>query len=115
VVAQVALSVVLVVAAGLFAHSLAGLRSINPGFVARNVVTFSLDYPQAWKAADKDKHRATLLARLSECPASTRSVMGCQDPTAAAPGARESAFRDRTARPLRALRLTSSIVGTGVL
>ncbi|MGD0365456.1 MAG: ABC transporter permease [Bryobacteraceae bacterium] len=68
VVAQVALSVVLVVAAALFAHSLAGLRAINPGFVARNVLTFSLDYPQAWKAADKDKHRARLLARLSAVP-----------------------------------------------
>jgi len=68
VVMQVALSVVLVVAAGLFAHSLAGLRSINPGFVAQNVVTFSLDYPQAWKGADKAKHRERLLARLTEVP-----------------------------------------------
>jgi predicted permease len=68
VVAQVALSVVLVVAAGLFAHSLAGLRSINPGFVAQNVITFSLDYPQAWKGADKRKHRERLLARLSGVP-----------------------------------------------
>jgi predicted permease len=64
----VALSVVLVVAAGLFAHSLAGLRSINPGFVAQNVVTFSLDYPRAWKAVDKEKHRERLLARLTEVP-----------------------------------------------
>jgi len=68
VVAQVALSVVLVVAAGLFAHSLAGLRSINPGFVAQNVVTFSLDYPRAWKGADKEKHRERMLARLTEVP-----------------------------------------------
>jgi predicted permease len=60
--------VVLVVAAGLFAHSLAGLRSINPGFVDRNVVTFSLDYPRAWKSADKEKHRERLLARLTEVP-----------------------------------------------
>jgi len=68
VVLQVALSVVLVVAAGLFAHSLAGLRSINPGFAAQNVATFSLDYPQAWKGADKEKHRERLLARLTEVP-----------------------------------------------
>ena len=66
--AQVALSVVLVVAAGLFARSLAGLRSINPGFVAQSVMTFSLDYPQAWKGADKEKHRERLLARLAEVP-----------------------------------------------
>ena len=68
VVLQVALSVVLVAMAGLFAHSLAGLRSINPGFVAQNVVTFSLDYPRAWKSADKQKHRERLLASLSEVP-----------------------------------------------
>jgi predicted permease len=68
VVAQVALSVVLVVAAGLFAHSLAGLRSIDPGFSARNVVTFSLDYPRAWKDADRETHRERLLARLAEAP-----------------------------------------------
>jgi predicted permease len=68
VVLQVALSVVLVAAAGLFAHSLAGLRSINPGFAAQNVVTFSLDYPQAWKGADKEKHRERLLVRLAAVP-----------------------------------------------
>ena len=68
VVVQVALSVVLVVTAGLFAHSLAGLRSINPGFVAQNVVTFSLDYPRAWKDADKRNHRERLLAELTEVP-----------------------------------------------
>ncbi len=68
VVAQVALSVVLVVVAGLFAHSLAGLRAINPGFTTENVLTFSLDYPRAWKDADKDKHRDRLIARLSALP-----------------------------------------------
>ncbi|MGA2574898.1 MAG: ABC transporter permease [Bryobacteraceae bacterium] len=68
VVVQVALSVVLVAAAGLFAHSLAGLRSINTGFAAQNVVTFSLDYPRAWKSVDHEKHRDTLLARLSAVP-----------------------------------------------
>jgi putative ABC transport system permease protein len=68
VVLQVALSLVLVVAAGLFAHSLAGLRSINPGFDAHNVVTFSMDYPHAWKGADKQKHRTMLLARLAQVP-----------------------------------------------
>jgi hypothetical protein len=57
VVVQVALSVVLVAAAGLFAHSLAGLRSINTGFAAQNVVTFSLDYPRAWKCGPRKTPR----------------------------------------------------------
>jgi predicted permease len=68
VVAQVAFSVVLVVSAGLFAHSLAGLRAINPGFSAQSVATFSLDYPRAWKRVDKEKFRALLLARVRPFP-----------------------------------------------
>jgi predicted permease len=68
VVVQVALSVVLVVTAGLFAHSLAGLRSINLGFVPEHVVTFSLDYPRAWKGANKERHRDRLLALLTAVP-----------------------------------------------
>jgi len=80
VVAQVALSVVLVAAAGLFAHSLADLRSINPGFAPQNVLTFSLDYPRAWKSADKDKHRERLLARLAEVPGITSISYGVPGP-----------------------------------
>jgi len=80
VVVQVALSVVLVVAAGLFAHSLADLRSIDPGFVAQNVVTFSLDYPRAWKDADKVKHRERLLARLGEVPGIVSNSYGMPGP-----------------------------------
>jgi len=80
VVVQVALSVVLVVAAGLFAHSLAGLRSIDPGFVAQNVVTFSLDYPRAWKDADKEKHRDMMLARLAEVPGISSISYGIPGP-----------------------------------
>jgi putative ABC transport system permease protein len=68
VIAQVAFSVVLVVMAGLFAHSLAGLRSINPGFTHQNVMTFALDYPRAWKDADKDRFRDGMLARVASLP-----------------------------------------------
>jgi predicted permease len=43
VVAQVALSALLLVGAGLFARSLYNLRSLNPGFVADNLLQFSVD------------------------------------------------------------------------
>jgi predicted permease len=43
VVAQVALSVLLLAGAGLFARSLYNLRSLNPGFVTENLLEFSLD------------------------------------------------------------------------
>ena len=43
VVAQVALSLLLLVGAGLFTRSLVNLRKLDPGFQTSNMVTFSLD------------------------------------------------------------------------
>jgi hypothetical protein len=43
VVAQVALSLLLIVGAGLFARSLANLRSLDPGFDASRLITFNVD------------------------------------------------------------------------
>jgi predicted permease len=43
VVAQVALSLLLLVGAGLFTRSLMNLRKLDPGFQTANMVTFSLD------------------------------------------------------------------------
>ncbi len=80
VVVQVAFSVVLVVAAGLFARSLSNLRAIRPGFAAQNVITFSLDYPRAWKDVDKQKHRERLLASLAEVPGVTSTSYGVPGP-----------------------------------
>jgi predicted permease len=41
--AQVSLSLVLLIAAGLFVRSLANLKDLNPGFDVNNVLTFSVD------------------------------------------------------------------------
>jgi predicted permease len=43
VVAQVALSLLLLIGAGLFAHSLMNLRGLDPGFTADRLVAFSVD------------------------------------------------------------------------
>ncbi|HBY59097.1 MAG TPA: multidrug ABC transporter substrate-binding protein, partial [Solibacterales bacterium] len=43
VVAQVSLSLLLLIGAGLFARSLANLRALDPGFTTENIMTFSLD------------------------------------------------------------------------
>jgi predicted permease len=43
VVAQVALTVVVLVGAGLLVHTLANLRSIDPGFSSENVLTFGVN------------------------------------------------------------------------
>ena len=43
VVAQITLSLLLLVGAGLFAHSLYNLKSLDPGFHAENLMAFSID------------------------------------------------------------------------
>jgi predicted permease len=45
VVAQVTLSLLLLVGAGLFIRSLQNLKGIDPGFKTRNLLTFSIDAP----------------------------------------------------------------------
>jgi predicted permease len=65
---QVAFSVVLVVLAALFGHSLAELRSIHLGVRNQNVVAFQLDFPRAWKSADINAARNRMLSRLEVMP-----------------------------------------------
>src|SRR5205085_11736861 len=56
VVAQVSLSLLLVVGAGLFLQSLRNLKSLNPGFEVKNLVAFDVDptltrYDRNWTTA----------------------------------------------------------------
>ena len=68
VVAQVAFSAVLVVLAGLFGHSLAQLRAVDPGFRSRNVIAFQMDFPPAWTAAPRRAARDRFLAGAEALP-----------------------------------------------
>ena len=68
VVAQVALSVVLVVAAGLFIRSLAGLTALDLGMRNHGVLTFSLDAPHSYTQAALQALPSRLLDRLSTLP-----------------------------------------------
>lgn len=54
VMAQVALAVVLVSGAGLFARSFAGLRAVNPGFVVDHGLTFRLALPEGSYRTTRD-------------------------------------------------------------
>jgi putative ABC transport system permease protein len=47
VVSEVALALMLLIGAGLLMRSLAGLRSVDPGFDRRNVLTATVDIPEA--------------------------------------------------------------------
>src|SRR5262249_47082317 len=69
VVAQVALSVLLLVGAGLFLQSLNHLKMLHPGFEARNLVTFEVEptlngYKPDWA---RDYYRQ-LTERLEKIP-----------------------------------------------
>ena len=80
VVAQVAFSVMLVVLAGLFAHSLAALRSVELGFRSQNVIGFFLEIPGSWKPDQSAAARDGLLARLETLPGVSLVSFGMPGP-----------------------------------
>jgi len=67
VVAQVAFSVVLVVLAFLFGHSLRAMRSVDLGFRNQSVIAFSLDFPRLWKG-DFHQPQDQLIKALAATP-----------------------------------------------
>jgi predicted permease len=69
VVAQIATSLLLLVAAGLFVRTLSNLQSISVGFNRDNVLLFELNAPQAgYPASRVSDFYANLRRRLSEVP-----------------------------------------------
>jgi len=69
VIVQVALSLVLVVGAGLLARTLRNLETLDPGFDSRNVLLFGLDPTRAGYKEDRLRELdQRLLERLSEMP-----------------------------------------------
>jgi predicted permease len=72
VVAQVALTVVVLAGAGLLVRSLQNLRSVDPGFDTRNILTFSVDPTAAgYKRAAVDAFYSDLQGRLAAIPGVT--------------------------------------------
>ena len=69
VIAQVAVSVILLVAAGLFVHSLARLGEVSLGYNRERLLLFRLDTaPAGYKGAAVIRLEQALLARLSAIP-----------------------------------------------
>jgi predicted permease len=74
VTVEIALAVVLLVAAGLTIRSLANLWSVNPGFDARNVLTFTVALPASAAKGTPDQVRAyldELTGRIAATPGVT--------------------------------------------
>jgi predicted permease len=69
VVAQVALTVVVLAGAGLLVRTLQNLRSVDPGFDTRNILTFSVDPASTgYKRAAVDRFYDDLQDRLAAIP-----------------------------------------------
>jgi predicted permease len=80
VVAQVALSLLLLVGAGLFVQSLKNLRGVNPGFRTESLVSFSVDPPlNGYKPERSRQFYRQLEERLTGLPG-TRSAALCVIP-----------------------------------
>jgi predicted permease len=72
VVAQVSLTMIVLVGAGLVVHALTNLRNIDPGFDASNILTFRVNAALAgYKQADADALYRNLQNRLSAIPGVT--------------------------------------------
>jgi putative ABC transport system permease protein len=57
VVSEVALALMLLIGAGLLMRSLSGLRSVDPGFDASNVLTASINIPEATYATPEQRNQ----------------------------------------------------------
>jgi predicted permease len=70
IVTQVALSLFLLVGAGLFVRSLQNLKSLDAGFDRENVLLFSLDTPSGYPLAQRVNLYRRVLERLEALPGS---------------------------------------------
>src|SRR5262249_54141073 len=75
VVTQVALSLFLLIGAGLFARSLRNLRSIDTGFDYENIVQFSIDSGSGYAPAQEASLRKQMLSRLEALPGPRPATM----------------------------------------
>ena len=68
VVMQLAVSVVLLIGAGLFVRTLANLEGLDSGFNRENVILFNFDFTKKQDNTNRISFYKTLLERLEACP-----------------------------------------------
>ncbi len=75
VVTQVALSLFLLIGAGLFVRSLRNLRSLDAGFNHENIVQFMIDSGSGYNAASRSNLYQRILARLEALPGARSATL----------------------------------------
>jgi putative ABC transport system permease protein len=75
VVTQVALSVFLLIGAGLFVRSLRNLRSLDTGFDHENIVQFSIDPGSGYNLAQRANLNKQMLSRLEALPGARSATL----------------------------------------
>src|SRR5262249_59743345 len=79
VVAQVALSLCLLVGAGLFVRSLTNLLAQDPGFTPTNLLSFSVDGTlNGYTGSRAQQFHRTLIERVSALPGVTTAALATQ-------------------------------------
>lgn len=98
VVAEIALTLVLLVGVGLFLRSFARLISVDPGFNPRGVLVFDLSFPRAKYPTDADRLRMTmtLIDRVRALPGVESVGSGSSLPLS---GMERGEFLSRADRP----------------
>ena len=114
VIGQVAVSLLLLVGAGLLLRSLANAGSIDPGFTARGVLAFSVDLSS--RGYDEARGRVLydqLLERLAALPGADAVSLASRVPLALGGGRRGIGVDGYTPAPGEDMEVHYSVVGAG--
>ena len=77
---QIALSLLLLIGAGLFVQTLRNLKNVNTGFATDHLLSFGIDPPLAGYQPEQSKALHQRIVRALEALPGTRSVAGNSDP-----------------------------------
>jgi len=114
VVTQVALSLMLLVCAGLFLRSLRNASSIDPGFVADNLLALSMDLQlQGYDETKGRNFTDQLLERVRALPGVVSASLTDQLPLGFGGSRRGMTIEGYTAQPGESMEINSSFVAPG--
>ncbi|MEP7273233.1 MAG: ABC transporter permease, partial [Acidobacteriota bacterium] len=114
VVVQVALSLLLLICAGLFLRSLLNAGSIDPGFTADNLLTMSMDLSlQGYEEPAGKNFSREMLERVRSLPGIESAALAEYLPLGAGAARRGITIEGYTAQPGESTEVGSVVVGPG--